>query len=71
MKGSTHYGNMFSDQKLLNQDSSDPLDGINILDQQNNNTVMMHVNYKNIPIRVTNKSRVRISTESMKSNIQK
>lgn len=63
---------MFNEQnnKLLNQDSSDPLDVININDQQaNNNTIMMHVNYKNIPIRVTNKSRVRISTDSMKSNL--
>jgi|DEB0MinimDraft_12_1074336.scaffolds.fasta_scaffold15017_1 hypothetical protein len=67
-KGGTHYGNMFNEHANANllmepvemQEEEKPVDS-------NNSSIVIAVNQKNIPLKITNKSRIRISTESMKN----
>ena len=71
IKGGTHYGNMFQQQEssliqIGSQDRSS-LGGVihRNSGQSVNNQVGISVNQKSIPLKLQNKSRIRISTDSM------
>ena len=59
-RGGTHYGNMYSEapaeEATKNQDSA-------------NSSIVIAYNQKAIPVKVQNKSRIRLSTESIKNAI--